>query len=500
MKNPFARQPLRIVIAAVLVVLVGLSLAAVGIASTVFLNRYLIGREDSALTDTARQFADRPPVDEVRGGGPDNDNDAGGPRRFFVQYVSADGQKKFLASNPSPGNQPQLPDWTLDQARAAIGEPTTVAGTTTTWRVATAELRGGIGYVVVGTSLADIEATVRQLAVLELVIGLIAMVIVALLGYWLVRVTLRPLAEVESTAADIAATAASGELSQRVPVTNENSEVGKLATSFNTMVDAIEVSFAAQQESEAEARASEERMRRFVADASHELRTPLTTVRGFAELYSQGAVPPGEVGDVMRRIEDAASRMGLLVEDLLLLARLDQQRPIEHADVDLVPLMQESVASLRAAHPERSVELLLSDNDAPILVTGDASRLRQVVDNLLSNAARHTPASSGIRVGLTAEGSSAVITVHDDGPGMTPEVAARAFERFYRADESRSRDSGGSGLGLAIVRSLVAAHGGEISLETSPESGSTFTIRLQLTGASQDRPSLTPGPWATVET
>ena len=354
--------------------------------------------------------------------------------------------------------------------------------------------------MVVGTSLADIEATVRQLAVLELVIGLIAMVIVALLGYWLVRVTLRPLAEVESTAADIAATAASGELSQRVPVTNENSEVGKLATSFNTMVDAIEVSFAAQQESEAEARASEERMRRFVADASHELRTPLTTVRGFAELYSQGAVPPGEVGDVMRRIEDAASRMGLLVEDLLLLARLDQQRPIEHADVDLVPLMQESVASLRAAHPERSVELLLSDNDAPILVTGDASRLRQVVDNLLSNAARHTPASSGIRVGLTAEGSSAVITVHDDGPGMTPEVAARAFERFYRADESRSRDSGGSGLGLAIVRSLVAAHGGEISLETSPESGSTFTIRLQLTGASQDRPSLTPGPWATVET
>lgn len=499
MKRPWAHQPLRVVIAVVLVLLVGLSLAAVGVASTVFLNRYLIGREDTQLIDTSSQFAERPPLDEVRGGGPDSDNDAAGPRRFYVQYTSADGQKNYLASSMAGSNQPQIPAWTLADVRPMLGEPMTVPGTTSQWRIVAQPLRGDIGYVVVGSPLIDVQATVRQLALLELLIGLAAIVLIAVLGYLLVRVTLRPLAEVEATAADIAATAASGELSQRVPVAHPRSEVGQLATSFNTMIDAIEASFAAQQESEAEARASEERMRRFVADASHELRTPLTTVRGFAELYNQGAVPPHEVGDVMHRIEDAADRMGLLVEDLLMLARLDQQRPIELADVELVSLLHDSVAAAEAAHPERSITLNVSVPDGELVVVGDAARLRQVVDNLLANAARHTPATSAIRAGLAVEDSQAVITVSDEGPGMSPEVAARVFERFYRADESRSRDSGGSGLGLAIVRSLVAAHGGQITLETSPDAGTTFTVRLALTGRSQVDARVAPGPWSTVD-
>jgi len=225
------------------------------------------------------------------------------------------------------------------------------------------------------------------------------------------------------------------------------------------------------------------------------LRTPLTTIRGFAELYSQGAVSPAETEHAMQRIEEAAVRMGVLVEDLLLLARMDQQRPLERRPVDLLDIITSSVAGLRVAHADRRLDLAVH-LDEPAVVYGDALRLRQVVDNLVVNALQHT--RGDVRVALATEGGQALISVSDDGPGLSPDDAARVFERFYRADESRNSATGGSGLGLAIVRTLAVAHGGAVTVDTAADSGSTFTISLPLTGGSQEDPSLAPAEPGTV--
>jgi two-component system OmpR family sensor kinase len=232
-------------------------------------------------------------------------------------------------------------------------------------------------------------------------------------------------------------------------------------------------------------------MRRFVADASHELRTPLTSIRGFAELHRQGAVrEPADVGRVLARIEGEAQRMGLLVDDLLLLARLDQQRPLEQKPVDLLTLAADAVADAAAVAPDRPVRLVtgsLEDTPPPV-VTGDEPRLRQVLGNLMSNAMRHTPPGSPISVRVGVEGSDALLEVIDSGPGLAPDDAQRVFERFYRADPSRTRSGasagspapGGSGLGLSIVAALVAAHGGTVAVHTAPGEGASFSVRLPL--------------------
>jgi two-component system OmpR family sensor kinase len=249
------------------------------------------------------------------------------------------------------------------------------------------------------------------------------------------------------------------------------------------MLAQIEAAFRSQQASESAARASEDRMRRFVADASHELRTPLTSIRGFAELYRQGAVPePDDVARVMRRVEDEAARMGLLVDDLLLLARLDQQRPLERLPVDLLAIAADVVHDASALAPDRTVQLRVADRGDPPVVLGDEARLRQVVGNLVSNAVAHTPAGTDVTVSLTTDGhrSVAVLEVSDSGPGLAPADAARVFERFYRADPSRTRSGGGTGLGLSIVAALVAAHGGQVAVDTKVGRGSTFTVTLPL--------------------
>jgi two-component system OmpR family sensor kinase len=259
--------------------------------------------------------------------------------------------------------------------------------------------------------------------------------------------------------------------------------VGRLSTALNGMLSRIESAFRAQQASEAQARGSEDRMRQFVADASHELRTPLTSIRGFAELYRQGAVrSPEETRHLMERIEAEGARMGLLVEDLLLLARLDQQRPLSVGPVDLAQVVGDAVHAARATAPDRPISFRLEDSliEAPV-VAGDEARLRQVVGNLLTNALVHTPAGTKVSVSLAQEDSvprMLTLTVADDGPGMDPADAARAFERFYRADSARTRAAGGTGLGLAIVASLVAAHGGTVHLATSPGAGAAVTVRL----------------------
>jgi two-component system OmpR family sensor kinase len=262
---------------------------------------------------------------------------------------------------------------------------------------------------------------------------------------------------------------AGGDLSHRVEVEDQATEVGQLGQALNAMLSHIESSFAAKE-------ASEQRLRQFVADASHELRTPLTSIRGYAELYRSGAVSsPEDVARVMRRIESEGKRMGHLVEDLLLLARLDQGRPLRMEPVDLVALVEDAVMDALAASPDREIAYA---HDPEAWVSGDADRLQQVAENLLANARTHTPAGTPVRVELRAAEDAVSLSVADEGPGIDPRDAERIFDRFYRADSSRARSSGGVGLGLSIVASIVEAHGGTVRIEATPGAGAIFTISL----------------------
>ncbi|WP_330276729.1 HAMP domain-containing histidine kinase [Lentzea sp. NBC_00516] len=311
--------------------------------------------------------------------------------------------------------------------------------------------------LVVVTDQSEVDRAVDDLRLAFLLISLGALILVGMAGYALVRASTRALEEVEQVAGEIAA----GDLSRRVPVRRPGSEVGRLASALNTMLGQIEQAFAVRV-------SSESRMRQFVADASHELRTPLTSIRGYAELYRQGAA--SDASEVLKRIEDQASRMGLLVEDLLQLARLDSEQPLALSTVDLVVLVADAVVEARDRETRRLVSLELPAG--PVPVEADEARVRQVLTNLLDNALIHTPAGSPIEVRLTAE----AIEVADHGPGMSAEQASRVFERFYRVDPARG--PGGSGLGLAIVAALVAAHGWRIELDTAPGEGAVFRVLL----------------------
>jgi two-component system OmpR family sensor kinase len=333
------------------------------------------------------------------------------------------------------------------------------------------------GGMAIAVSLQDVDETVAQLVAIELIVGGIALLVLGALGYTAIRSSLRPLVEVEATAAAIA----SGDLTRRIPSWPGQTEVGRLAGALNGMLAQIETAFTEREEAAAQARASEARMRRFVADASHELRTPLTAVRGFAELLGQqsaGRAAPGSAVLVASdRIEQAATRMGLLVEDLLLLARLDTQRPLEPRPVDLLALAADAVAETRVYAPDHPVALVVGEGDPPV-VHGDEARLRQVVGNLLGNAVQHTPAGTAVTVSVGTEAGDAVLEVADEGPGLGPQDAARVFERFYRVDAARTRASGGTGLGLSIVDSIVAAHGGKVSVQSAPGQGARFRVAL----------------------
>ena len=301
-------------------------------------------------------------------------------------------------------------------------------------------------------------------------IGLGVLTASGLIGWVAVRRSFGPLSRIEDTAAAIAA----GDLARRMPEKPTAAEVASLSRSLNAMLGQIEQSFAVRE-------ASEERMREFVADASHELRTPLATVRGYAELYRQGAVRrPEDVHSAFGRIEAEARRMGSLVEDLLVLARLDEKRKLARDDVDLAVLAGDAQQDARALAPDRHVRLLgLGGPLGPVVVVGDEPQLRQVVTNLVANALNHTPAGTPVElaVGHTSTGR-AVIEVRDHGPGIDPVLARKVFERFYRTDPSRSRSQGGSGLGLAIVAAIVESHGGSVRVEQTPGGGATFVVEL----------------------
>jgi signal transduction histidine kinase len=478
--------PLRITLVALLVALVAVALAATGFAATSLLRGYLTQQQDDQLRAQVHDVQDDPwgllRACLARGSTgvapstyvaclPPGDGGA----MVVLRPRDGDGPELSRVEHVDPGSGPgRGPDDQFTTVPAADGD--------NSWRVATVALPNGYTGVF-ATDLGRDEEVIGRLMSIEIVVGLIVLSILGVAGYLLVRNSLRPLTAVERTARAIAG----GDLSQRVPAGNDRTEVGRLSTALNGMLSRIESAFRSQQASEEQARGSENRMRRFVADASHELRTPLTSIRGFAELYRQGAVSTDEdIRRLMERIEAEGARMGLLVEDLLLLARLDQQRPLTIAPVDLAAIAGDAVHDATAVQPGRPIALHLDESltDVPV-VLGDESRLRQVVGNLVTNALTHTPPDTRVTVsveGVPDDPGMLVLRVADQGPGMDPGDAGRAFERFYRADASRTRSAGSTGLGLAIVASLVAAHGGTVDLRTAPGKGATFTVRLPRSG------------------
>jgi len=365
----------------------------------------------------------------------------------------------------------------VDQAQARGLAPFQVRGTDgENWRVVAVTVQNGqsTAVVVIGLPLESVDDVLKHATLVVTGVGLLTLLLASLIASWTVSRAFRPLARVEKTAAAIAA----GDLSRRVEVENPTTELGRLSSSLNAMLAHIETAFAART-------ASEARMRRFAADASHELRTPLVTIRGFSELYRHGALATDDdVATAMNRIESEAKRMGSMVEDLLLLARLDEQRPLQQKPVDLQLIAHDAVVDTQASDRSRVITLTGLDGGtaAPAPVLGDEAKLRQVVGNLVGNALRYTPEGSpielavGVRVNDGEERS--VIEVRDHGPGISEDDAAKVFERFYRADTSRTRETGGSGLGLAIVAAIVGSHGGSVRVDKTDGGGATLVVSL----------------------
>jgi two-component system OmpR family sensor kinase len=381
---------------------------------------------------------------------------------------------KLRQSEPSgyqddPDSPPALPEPGSDAFHELVGRIVTLPSRdgSLQYRVLAQPGRIPGDMVVTAAPLKDVEAAVQQLLGRFAIIGVIGLLIAAGTSWWVIRREFRPVEGMVDTAAAIAG----GDLSRRVPEGSAGTELGRLGSALNEMLGQIEEGIQHRER-------NEQRLRRFVADAAHELRTPLTSVRGYAELYRQGAYGSGEsVDHAMMRIESEGARMARLVDDLLLLARMDQQRPIERRPLDLVSLVTEAVADFEAVAADHPV---VWRPEGELLIRGDQTRLRQIVDNLLSNARAHTPPGTGIHLAVVRAGSEAQLVIADSGPGVPPAEWERVFERFWRADASRTRSTGGTGLGLAIVQSLVHAHGGTVKLDETPGGGARITIRLPI--------------------
>jgi two-component system, OmpR family, sensor kinase len=557
MRQAAGRVPVRIKLIAALLVLVALALAVISFVSLAVFRGYLQNRADAQLRALSQQISSSR-IGELP-------SQALSFEGYIIELRNAQGQRLQCIQCTPFGptvNSPAVPtstSWLADNNNKLVTVPATRGGDS--WRVLARPQAYSLGSqfgtgpilrgtLILGADMGHLEQSVGWLARVDLVVSAIIVTALAIVGVAMVRASLRPLTDIENTAEAIAA----GDLSRRVPYYDPRTEMGRLAVSLNVMLAHVESAFQARAQSEAAARQSEERMRRFLADASHELRTPLTAIRGYAEYYRQrgglengsasraiaGASPataeafpktaeadttagtdtgtaaaaastahstalagavPGSLADpstsgepltrkdmdrIMERVEQESRRMGGLVEDMLVLARLDQQRPIERRPVDMLTLAADAVQDARIVAPSRAIDLTVGAGPA-FLVLGDEARLRQVISNLMSNALTHTPEGSPISVRIHAVQQvgnppvpSAVLEVMDHGPGLTPEQAGRVFERFYRADQARGRRTGGSGLGLAIVNALVAAHGGTVSVDTGPGRGAVFRITLPL--------------------
>ena len=540
LKRLSGRTPLRTKLITAVLALVLMALAAISITSVVVLRSYLTNQQDSTLTPVFAQISQSVSSYFDPEHPPGHAYHVGGAHGVYAGLE----QPGLPLTMPSFGNGglgtgpqgPVLPSVPTSQAWATAnnGKLLTIGAETgpDSWRVIAGPVSydGQVFTLVVAYDLGPINGEIRRLITVELTVGTAIVIVLAIVGVAVVRANLRPLDDIEMTAGEIA----KGRLDHRIPERDPRTEIGSLGRSLNMMLSQIEAAFRAQHESERAAHESEraahrseERMRRFIADASHELRTPLTTIRGFAEYYRQrggvstdqdslsaaiggasepanghsaGGLTPQDLDRLMHRLESEASRMGLLVEDLLQLARIDQQRPLDLGPVDMLTLAADAVQDARIVAPGRPVDLQVAPG-AAFLVEGDEPRLRQVIGNLVNNALTHTPPGTPVRVKIASgtlipphgpaggpEGRvpagvpvpAVVLDVEDDGPGMTTEQAQRAFERFYRADQARTRASGGSGLGLAIVHGLVTAHGGTVTVSTAPGRGADFQVKLPL--------------------
>jgi two-component system OmpR family sensor kinase len=470
----------RLLIAVAAVALVGLVVADV--ATYTALRSFLVDRVDESLT-TAHTPLIRSlfgPLDRSPGG--DAGALAAAAPGAYVELRSRDGTT--IVSQSTRGEftttRPRLPDqvsglgsnrdesptfFTVDSANGENGE----------FRVR-AERLSDDSLLMVALPLDDVNSTLHRLLLTEIFVTAAVLFVAVGLGLWLVRVGLRPLRNIEGTAANIAG----GELSLRVEQADDRTEVGRLGMALNTMLERIEDAFAKRQ-------ASEERLRRFVADASHELRTPVSAVGAYAELFERGAQQrPADLARVLRGVRVETARMQALIEDLLLLTRLDEGRPLERQPVELVGLAGEAAEAAQTISGDWPLSI---EADEPVEVTGDRMRLREILDNLLANVRTHTPPGTGTTLRVRQEGDEAIIEVADEGPGLDAEDAARVFERFYRADPSRARDRGGTGLGLAVVAALVEAHGGRVEVDATPGAGATFRVRLPVPPVSETEPA-----------
>ncbi|MGC4108424.1 MAG: HAMP domain-containing sensor histidine kinase [Thermomicrobiales bacterium] len=404
-----------------------------------------------------------------------------GPFRQDVARFVFNAAGKMLVNEPSgyrddPDPLPVLPTIPSAEMNAIVGKIVTLPCEDggSGFRVLVKHLDNG-NYDVTAASLKDVDAAVNDIIRLLIVGGTIAVLMATAISGWLIRRGLRPVDQMVTTATAIAG----GDLSQRVPDLDPRTELGQLGGALNQMLSQVEQSMEVRTQ-------SENRMRRFVADAAHELRTPLTSLRGYAELYRQGALPtPDAVGHAMGRIESEGSRMSRLVEDLLLLARLDQHRALERNPVDLSTLVTDAVSDFRVANPERIVSASVQHR---LTVTGDSLRIRQVLDNLLANAQAHTPITASVNVIADRVGDRVRMTVSDTGPGISEADREKIFERFWRADPGRTRRSGGSGLGLSITASLVAAMNGTIEVSSELGRGTTFTVTFPVRPPEDDAP------------
>lgn len=413
------------------------------------------------------------------------------PSQYVVQMNYDDGSHGLpLADGHRDRDLPALP-WVHSSVLSQNREFRTIGRDEEAWRLLITKVRyanhpaGPVdGTVVVALPLRTVHQTLWLVTFRFALASAALLGMMLLVGYFAIGRAFRPLREVQA----VARAFGGGDTTRRVDVTAPRSEVGQLGESMNSMLEQIETTLAARE-------ASEARMRRFVGDAGHELRTPLAAVRGFAELFRMGAVTePGDVRRTFRRIEDESTRMATLVEDLLVLARMDAHRPVRTGPVDLLVLAADAAHNATVLAPDRHVSVTGLDGGSPhpVPLTGDEDRLRQVVTNLMANAIRHTPADAPIRLAVGVNEDRAVLAVIDHGPGVRPELADKIFERFFRADDSRSRESGGSGLGLAIVAAIVAAHRGTTRVQQTPGGGATFVVTLPA-ASSQPAPSQIPG-------
>jgi two-component system OmpR family sensor kinase len=482
-----AGRTLRTRLIAGVFVLLALSCAGIGVATSITLEGYLVSQLDQQLVqagsrlDVSRERPGRQGDGDApsrSGGDPDVQGQAVGTLAVQIANGSVDQAVvvRDTAGRVSLSNVPLTP---ADRAVLLSLSPNSAPTTTRLSSLGEYRLRATPSpdgdTRITGLPLHDIESTVHRIQATELVVFGVALLLTGIAGAGWVGLSLRPLHRVTMTARQVTSlTLGSGavDIPNRVPETDPRTEVGQLGAAFNQMLGHVETALEERETSEA-------RLRRFVADASHELRTPLAGIRSYAELARRSTqAVPEEVSHALGRVESEAVRMGRLVDDLLLLARLDTGRPLEQEDVDLSRLVIEVTSDARVAGPDHRWSLDLPDE--PLVVRGDEHRLHQVVANLLSNARIHTPAGTSVVVRLIAghqPEDQVQLSVRDDGPGIPAELQAHVFERFVRADDSRSRVKGSTGLGLAIAHAVVKAHGGSLTL-TSDDGGTEFRIAL----------------------